>query len=215
MKYVSLIVGVAAVFLWLPTISAAQDADTIRVDADRIVIVVDDGRVIMRRTDDAGTVDERELRVGRGDRPSDIRIMRRQGTEGDTLTFDIERFVQGARAFADVPRMWMEDFDFADRPLGDFMTERRETARLEADTRELARRARSAEGAERERLEAQLRARLDELLTMRLDIERERVDRLEEQADQRRERLERRMENRGEILERRFRDLMGSDEFEW
>lgn len=216
MRYVTLIALFAVATLWMsPAPAVAQEADTIRIGADRVVIVIDDSSLVVRRADRAAGTDDREIRIERRDRPGTFRMMRRQGAEGDTLQVDVDRMVRRARAMAEVPLAWIEEFEAMDRPLGAMMDERREIARLETEARDLARRARSASGAERAEHEANLRTTLDELLDRRLDLERQRVDRLEADADERRERLERRQANRAEILERRFRDLMGDDDLDW
>jgi hypothetical protein len=215
MKLVLSAIALLAMVTWIIPGAWAQEADTIRVGSDRVVIVIDDGSILFRSTDEWGNADERELRVGRGERPSDLRILRRNGGESDTLSFDVQRLVERARGLNQLSRRWVEDFEFPELPLGERLEERRDLVRMETEANALARRTREARGEERQRLEAELRSRLDDLLSRRLELERSRVDRLESQASERRERLNYRMENRGEILERRMRDLLGNDDLEW
>jgi hypothetical protein len=212
MKLLMFVPAIALAIAIAP-IASAQEADTIRTDSDRVVVIIEDGNVILRRADRSGEVEEREIRIGEGERQSAVRVMRRRGGEGDTLRFDVERIVERARDMAAVfPREIFEEFEFSGHPLGERLEERREITRMEAETRDLARRARAASGPERQRLEAELRTQLDTLLSRRLEVERDRVDQLEDQASERRSRLENRMASRGEIVERRMRALLGDDD---
>lgn len=201
----------------LPQTASAQDADTLRIDSDRVVVIVEDGNVILRRSDRTGEIDEREIRFGEGDRPSAVRVMRRRGAEGDTLRFDLERMAERMQGVPFVfPAEFFKEGEFSGFPLGERFQERREITRMEAETRDLARRARAASGAERTQLEAELRSQLDTLLVKRLEVERERVERLEDQALERRTRLENRMANRGEVIDRRIRAMLGDgDDLDW
>jgi hypothetical protein len=216
MKQLLFVPAFVLAIAFTPTVSA-QEADTLRIDTDRVVVIIEDGNVILRRSDRSGEVEEREVRIGDGDRQSAVRVMRRRGVEGDTLRFDVERIVERARDMASVfPREIFDEIEFSGHPLGERLEERREITRMEAETRDLARRARAASGSERQRLETELRTQLDSLLSRRLDAERDRVDQLEEQASERRSRLENRMASRGEIVERRMRALLGdSDDLDW
>lgn len=198
--------------LLVPGESMAQEADTIRIGSDRVVIVISDGEVVLRHMDRADDAREREVRVERLRRPGAFRMMHRDGIDADTVEVDVERLVRRARVMAEGMKEWFDESEFRDRPLGAMLEGRGEIAELEMETRRLAREARRAEGEDRRRLEQELRTKLDELLTLRLETERERVQRLEEQAGEHRQRLERRLQSREEILERRFRELLGDDD---
>lgn len=220
--FLSLMLVAAVAALTVPAASAQSDAesDTIRVDDGRIVIVVEDGAVVLRdgrrRTGEPRV--RREVRVERRDNPRGLWMMHRDGSDADTVVVDVDRIARVVeRAVDRVPRdfeRWFEDLDVA--PLGDIMEERGEIMRMEAEARELARRARSAEGAERERLEDELRAHLDDLFSQKLNLERERLDRMQQRVERGQRELEERSARRGEIVERRYRELLGDrDVLEW
>lgn len=96
------------------------------------------------------------------------------------------------------------------------MEEHREVAGLERESRELASRARRAEGEERRELEAQLREKLDEIFERKMEIRRERVAEVAERIQDQRTEIQERAEARQEIIERRFQHLLGdSDVLDW
>ncbi len=94
--------------------------------------------------------------------------------------------------------------------------EQRRLSELERESRELARRAREAEGTDRERLEADLRRKLDEVFDAKLELRRQRIERLEERLRTEREHLRAREEARADMIDRRLRTLMGEEDLlEW
>lgn len=94
--------------------------------------------------------------------------------------------------------------------------ERRRLSELERESRELARRVREAEAAERSRLEADLRQKLDEIFDTKLKLRRERIERLEDRLRTERERLRAREEARADMIDRRMRTLVGDEDLlEW
>ncbi|GEM_PF-4665007 len=90
--------------------------------------------------------------------------------------------------------------------------ESRKIAGLERESRQLAREARRAEGAERRQLEAQLRSKLEEIFTEKLEVRRKHIQRLEERLQEQRSQLQEREQKRNEIIDRRYRQLLGEDD---
>ena len=89
-------------------------------------------------------------------------------------------------------------------------------AELERESRELARRAREAEGTGRSELEDELRQKLEEIFDAKMELRRERIERFEERLRAERESYQRRDDARESMIERRLRDLMGEDDaLEW
>lgn len=93
---------------------------------------------------------------------------------------------------------------------------RRQIAEAERESRELAARARQAEGAEADRLRQDLRATLERAFDLRMQARRERLERLHADAAQLAEDLEQRQATRREMIERRERQLLGErDGLDW
>lgn len=112
--------------------------------------------------------------------------------------------------FREPLRFW----SFGESPL--LVQERMKVVEMERESRELARKARRAEGAERSELEAQLRDKLEEIFEVKLELRRERIDALEEKLRSEREKLRAREEARERLIERRRSELLGEDDaLEW
>lgn len=211
--------GVAAAgLLLLPTIVNAQgraDADTVRVEGERVVILVEDDAVVIR---EGRRAPHRELRVERRVAPDGIWMMHRDREGADTISVNVEGIARVVERLGEMPmhfERWVEGLEEA-APIGDTWQAQREIAEMEARSRELARQVRSAEGAEQERLEQELRAHLDELFSEKLALRRERVERLAERLEREQSELETRRNRRSEIVERRYRELLGEqDELDW
>ncbi len=223
----------AAAFLVAPSALAQnEDAEDVRVRAERVIIEVDDeGRVLVdgkRLSDRDETV---VLRVEPGDGEIEVEAVgprrRHMVFRGDARQgHDRVRFRRGA----DGPHPHMEDFDFEmphipdvapllerfrfelGDPLRESMKEHREVAELERQSRDLARAARRAEGGERTRLEAELRTQLNEIFDKKVELREERIANLEEKVADEREKLQRRRAARAEMIESRLRMLMGEDD---
>src|SRR5690606_11524026 len=98
----------------------------------------------------------------------------------------------------------------------DRLRENAEVAELEHEARRLAREARQADGAERERLEGELRAKLEAIFDEKMKVRRERVERLERDLREARDAVDARQRARAEKIDRRLRELLGEeDALEW
>lgn len=93
---------------------------------------------------------------------------------------------------------------------------RRGIAEGERESRELARRLRGADGAERDRLEAELRQTLERTFDLKQQARRERAERMRQEAERRHDEAEALQSERAEreaarwdIIERRERELLG------
>lgn len=138
----------------------------------------------------------------------------------DLRDFDVDVFTRHERS--DTPHVFFRegapfgDLDVFRPESAEVLKERVEVMRMEQEARRLAREARQAEGAERQRLEAELRDHLDAIFEQKMDLRRKRVERLEAELQAQREKLDARRAARQEMIERRMRELMGaSDELEW
>lgn len=213
--------------LIVPVVHAqdAEDmpADTVVVQSNKVVIKTPDGQKIYVYTDDGDTGarvfvgdpgDDHGLRMWRGVAP-DVRFRHFDadhprafvfGDDGEGFDFDfdmpeIEPLLEG---LGGMRRMRLE--------LGMSTEERAEIARMDAETHRLAREARRAEGAERQRLERELREELETIFERKLELRSKHIETLEDRLNEERETLEERRQSRNEIIERRLRDLLGEDD---
>lgn len=219
-----------------PLAVQAQETDTMTVRGNRIVIEVDqDGRLVIdgrqlddddgyvlfaEPTDDGSVV----LRVG-PEHAAGVFAGRLWGPRGahgfGFWTDDGRRAGALARAIPEAgPRLRLER-DLAplleawDGPhvfFGDRMREHAEVADQEHEARELAREARQAEGAERRRLEEELRAKLGTIFDRKMELRQERIERLEREVQEQRSAFETRARARAEIIDRRLRELLGEED---
>lgn len=114
----------------------------------------------------------------------------------------------GTRAFFDGDFDF--DFDF------DFQHANPEIMKMEAESRELARRIRGADGSERRDLEQQLSEKLRLIFDKKLEVRQERIQKLQERLEKQQAEVAERQRARTEIIERRKADLLGEDdELEW
>ena len=91
-----------------------------------------------------------------------------------------------------------------------------EMAEKERESRDLARRAREATGSERAQLERELEALLSDIFEMKLEVRRERVERLQDRLVEQQEALAERENDRAEIVERRKAELLGQNSrYDW
>jgi hypothetical protein len=230
----------ALLFVPAPLPVLAQDAadeDEDEVRGERVVIEVDgegrvtvdgkpfsdeDGPVILRVRPDGGTVEVE--RVGPNNfrfrdgftvvHPNDGEAFHLRRSDWprmedleidipDIPDFDVEPFIRNFRFDFDGPRRFR-------------ISEHREVAELEKQSREIAREARRAEGQERADLEADLRAKLNEIFDKKTELRREHVEKLDENLEEERETLQKREESREQMIDRRQRMLMGEgDALDW
>ena len=197
---------------------------------------VKDGPLSVERED--GALHERLLRHREGERPRAFAF--RTAPDGARFEFEgLEDFELGEEADSLIHRM----LRFRGMPSGLGMSfdgehmmpwpgfggagvdleTRREIAEGERESRELARKFRRAEGAERERLTRELRDTLERTFDAKQQARREQIEHLRENADRiqsdlselETERAERERARR-EIIERRQGELLGeSDELDW
>lgn len=224
----------AAYLLAPPAVAQMDDSEDVQIRAERVVIEVDgDGRVLLDgqpMSDDNGAVmlrvspanGEVEIEVvgprrrhmvfhGAPARDQD-RVVFRRGDRGGHPHFENFDFEFEMPHIPDVAPL-LERFrhELGD-PLRESIEEHREVADLERESRELARSARRADGAERSELEAELRTQLNAIFDKKLELRRNRVATLEEKLEDERRQLERRQASRDDIIERRLRSLMGEDD---
>lgn len=213
-------VGIAAaagLFLVPVEVSAQPEvsADTVRVEGERVVILVEDDAVVVR---EGAREPHREFRLERRIGPDGVWMMHRDREGVDTVSVNVDEVARVFERLGEIPvhlERWAEELGDS-APLGDAWQSQREVAEMERQSRDLARQVRSAEGAERERLEQELRAHLDELFSTKLELRRERVERLAERLERERAELDQRRSRRSEIVERRYRELLGErDELDW
>ncbi len=86
---------------------------------------------------------------------------------------------------------------------------------LEFETRELALRYPKAQGDEKEKIKAEMRAKLNELFDIRTKIQQLRVKRLELRIKELKSDLEKRVENKSKIIESRLNELCGARYLMW
>ncbi len=96
------------------------------------------------------------------------------------------------------------------------MKARSEIAKMDMESRRLARQVREAEGAERELLEQELRTRLDEIFERKQALRAEHVEQLRRQLEAVQTEHGERQEAKREIIERRLKKLLGQDDkYDW
>lgn len=193
------------------------DGRPARLDREPLVVMFDaDDRVVVFGPD---RVVRRRLHPGtpprvffEADKADTVRFHLEQELEGldETLSEMGERLkielgppMRGALEEADFFRRYFEGRDWG---------EQAGVVRMEQEAHRLAREARQAEGAERRRLERELREQLDALLDRKLTLREERIEHLMEEAEEQREQLRERRARRDEIIERRLRELLGEDD---
>lgn len=229
---------VLAAVLLVPAASAQDRTDrqnvVIRFDnGDSIVIV--DGEVL---SDEAA---ERYLEEHDFDGPTvhlgpgpHVRVY--QSDEADDIHTYVGRFAPGAFFFDGDNGRFEFDEMFGDRlhalrdnltVLDDFggqlerglagsMRESSEIARMDMESRRLARQVRNAEGAERERLEGELEELLAEIFEKKQALRAQRIERLQDELDKLETDQRQRTSARQEIIERRLRELLGErDVYDW
>ena len=138
-----------------------------------------------------------------------------RGHLGDPPVFELEDFSGAMEGLHDQAR-WLGEHGGL---LEQFQMSREgqaEISRLELQSRQLAREARQAEGAERERLETELRELLAEIFAKKQELRQERIERLRAELDELSEEHRDREAARREIIERRLKRLLGeSDRYDW
>lgn len=87
-----------------------------------------------------------------------------------------------------------------------------EVARMEREAHELALKARGATGAERTRLEQELKAQLDKIFEKKMDVRREHAERMERELNEVRAQLSAREKARAEMIDRRLKELLGAED---
>jgi hypothetical protein len=202
---------------------AGSDSRTIIIELD------DDGRILI---DGEALGEERDVVIRLGDRGAEVRVLRPEGwrerivrSRVATQRPDVDRR-RHAVAIGDLSSARaLFPFDFEPliegietwaAPLGERIEEHVEIARMEHEARRLAREARNASGAERSRLQQDLRESLDEIFDLKLDQRRLRVERLTEELEKQRNLLGQRSSARQEIIQRRINELMGEgDALDW
>ena len=220
--------GILVALLAAPAWGQDEDDRLIAEDGDLRIYRSDDGQLKIKR---AGDDDWTAVIDVDGDRtfvysgPDDARhraVYRWRGHDGDhpfvgffdgeeEFDFDFEPFVDAARIGSDLTRSLAPFGDLSEQ-----MEARREIARLDADARRLARRVRSAEGAERAELEAELDALLNDIFDKKLEARQDRIDRYAEEAEELRQETAERRQRSAEIIDRRKRDLLGEhDPLDW
>lgn len=198
--------------------------DTIKVDSDSVVIVLKDGSRIVVNGDN---VTGEGIFAFKFDTDELKRNMERFAITPDKFRFEhvpADWEVRTENLLKQIDPIIVDgpDFVFDSFDLGgpffspEFREERNEIVRLEREVRELAREARQAEGQERERLEAEIREKLETILDNKLSLRERHIEKLEERVNEERSYLQKRREARGEIINRRFRELLGEkDVFDW
>ncbi|MEX2400533.1 MAG: hypothetical protein WD423_07150 [Rhodothermales bacterium] len=240
LKWILTIVFVAAGWVGGPDIAAAQEADrTGRSDAPpEATLNADAADESVRASEDATVeveidVDELEeharrivVRLGgddgfRFDRPSrrTIRVPERRAhrivhrrRSPDANAPSINRLGPPPMApFLD------EDIRLELRDgVGERIRAHRDVTELERESRRLAREVRQSGGDERRELEEQLSAKLDDIFDKKMEIRRDRIQRLESLLEKERSVVEERSQARDEIIDRRFDELLGeSDVLDW
>lgn len=182
----------------------AQDMppDTIRVERGTVIIIDRDGPhlrgdgVLRLRSSEA-------LRGLRGDDGPFEALIARRLADTERLQSDALRMHEGP---------WALPFGEPGGRLGLGRMATPEIMRQEAETQRLARAVRDAEGAERERLESELRDALDALFEAKMALREEQIEALEAELEARREQYEARRAEHEAIVDRRLRELLGEDD---
>ena len=179
----------------LPGWAAAQDEA--EAPKKRTIIVVDEDGTV---TVDGEVVDREEWRPRFEVDGADGRLrFRVPEFEGGGF-----RFFHGADGFENL----LGDFSLPGLE-GRLFVEDAEVRRMEREAHTLAQRVRRAEAADRSALEQELRAKLDALFEHKMDLQAERIERLEQELQEQRGRYEARRRAQDEIVERRLRELLG------
>ena len=193
-------------FAVAPPAAGQVEADTIRVSSDKTIVIADDtdGRIIVRVVDGQISMlsvpDEEEDLVIQApfSGPYMLPDMRRFGLEYGNTGHRIHRVLNEYTAT---------------------MTDREEQQKLrqmEAEARRLALDARQEKGDERERLEADLEAQLEEIFDYKLQIWKGNIEELTVKVEDWTEELEERKNNREAIIERRRNQLLGvPSKYDW
>lgn len=175
-----------------------------------------DGAVVVEEDDGA----RRRIEVRRGDAPRAF-AFDMDGPRGSLrMALDLDSLAHELDGMRWLSRD-VEDFAF-ERVLpglrfrGVDAETRRAIADGERASRDLARRLRDADGAERDRLERELRETLERTFDLRQQARRERAERLQGEAAGIQQELAERDAARREIIERRQRELVGErDALDW
>lgn len=97
-----------------------------------------------------------------------------------------------------------------------YMTSSPELMKKERESRDLARRVRNAEGSERAELERELDTLLADIFAEKMDLRRERAEKLRERLAEQDAAINERQRNRDDIIARRKAELLGEkDRFDW
>ena len=232
--------------------ASAQEADTIDVKDDRVVIEIEDGKIYVNgeavgdeenpfviRFRDGRDVSvfmpgQRGFFHRRGGGPRGMVWVGPDGDEAEIFGRDftvrvprIEADVLRERHIAPmIERLRDHDFTFEFNPEFEHEMEALgnhvwiygddELREMEREAHALARDARRAEGAERDRLEGELQDKLEAIFDYKMEKRAEQIDELREEMEEQRARIEERRQAREDIIERRKRQLLGErDIFVW
>jgi hypothetical protein len=152
-------------------------------------------------------------------------FFRRDGTGGNALGFGDEDgaprrflFKDGGSGFSvgDIDFEFDDLASFGTNEIMGFLASSPEIMKKEQESRRLARRIGEADASERANLERKLDTLLNEIFDAKMDLRRQRVDKLAEKLQKEQDALDARLADREDIVARRKAELLGNDDrFDW
>ncbi|MEM1093371.1 MAG: hypothetical protein AAGJ10_02120 [Bacteroidota bacterium] len=222
----------------------AMDTDRNAIDVDGAFVIRmkdDNGDTIRvyRSADDRPNVftrfrglDDDDIRLDLedffADRDMDAQLQFRRGVELNNLFRGPNGVRWGSGTIGPEYRVFSSDDDAALSVFGNRLSDlsreaeqeqlknRVQILKLEREAAALAQQARRTSGAEREELEAELDAQLDDIFEMKMELRQAEIKLLEEQLAEARTAFEKRSAERERMIERRKRELLGErDALDW
>ena len=196
-----------------------KDGDIELPDGTRMIVDEEGGRVMIIEEDDGDgrkKIIRRRMHAPDGDDKEANVFIRRMGdaphevmewhSEGDMMDHARQmRFQSMAPLFIDEDFKFDFDFDHANP----------EIMKMEAETRQIARKLSKADGAEKKEMEQKLSQRLGDIFDKKLEVRQKRIEKLEQRLQKETTDLNERRSARKQIIDRRKAELLDDDKLEW
>lgn len=180
-----------------------EPPDTVYVDAEETVIILDGKRIVVKSMD---TGEGHQFTLER-EVDFDFPRIHMQGRN-----FDVEKY---KREMMPIVKSLGIAKSLGERMKNMTMNMDDGVRQLELEARSLARAVRGAEGDERARLNDELAEKLGEIFDHKQELRQEEIDRLQSQLDKVAGEREERERVREEIIRRRMDQLIGESRYEW